>query len=111
MLLSLVFAIAASSNSQIVGLTCIGRPAEAKAPATPKMPDGKMFPGQKVTLVKVHLSATGSVLGTSIAKSSGDKDLDRAAIVAANASEFTPESKNCKSVASYYVFRVEFVAE
>ena len=60
------------------------------------------------SMVKVSLSATGSVLGATIYKSSGSALLDNAAVQAAKESSYSPEIDNCAKVAGDYIFRADF---
>jgi protein TonB len=61
-----------------------------------------------VTQVKVSLSATGSVQGVAVYKSSGNAALDQAALSAARASAYAPEVENCQPIAGSYLFRADF---
>lgn len=58
--------------------------------------------------VEVTLSATGTVLSTSVYKSSGNSSLDQAAIAAAKQSGFAPALKDCLPVGGSYLFRADF---
>ena len=61
--------------------------------------------------VKVSLSATGSILGATVYKSSGNGALDQAAVSAARQSSYAPEKANCVGVAGDYIFRADFEGE
>jgi TonB family protein len=58
--------------------------------------------------VQVDLDSAGVVQNASIAKSSGEYVLDRAAINAAKQSSFRPEVRDCAPVAGTYLFVVDF---
>src|SRR6185437_10715025 len=106
MLLAVVLAL--SLTPQVAVACADDRSAQVMRAAQPDFPDGKTLHGQRVSLVKVSVSATGHVSGTSVYKSSGDAALDHAAIVAAMASTYQPAIKDCKAVTGSYLFRVEF---
>jgi protein TonB len=61
--------------------------------------------------VKVTLGANGSVVGVSIARSSGNGALDNEAQRAARLSTYAPEISNCEKVAGSYLFVAEFEAQ
>jgi TonB family protein len=63
------------------------------------------------TYVRVDLDATGAIIGTAVAKTSGVPLLDRAAIKAARASSFQPEVRDCTPVGGSYLFVVDFPQE
>jgi TonB family protein len=58
--------------------------------------------------VKVSLSATGSVVSTSVYKSSGNGALDRAALAAARVSSYSPGIEACEPVPDTLLFRADF---
>jgi protein TonB len=60
------------------------------------------------TEVEVTLDATGAVIAVSVHKYSGFALLDRAAIDAARATEYTPEIVDCVKTAGRYIFRADF---
>lgn len=59
-------------------------------------------------LVLISLSASGEVLAASVYRSSHNPLLDRAAIAAARASTYAPESVDCVPVSGTYLFQVDF---
>ncbi len=78
----------------------------------PDYPDMARQQGAVGTVqVKVSLSATGSVLSTSVYKSSGNSSLDQAALSAARASSYAPETENCVPIAGNYIFRADFTGQ
>jgi TonB family protein len=60
--------------------------------------------------VRVALNADGSVVGTSIYKSSGFDSLDQSALQAAQATHYRPEIFRCEPIAGAYIFKAEFTA-
>lgn len=58
--------------------------------------------------VKVDLDASGAVVGTSIYESTGNMQLDQAAVNAAHESRYAPEERDCKNVAGSYLFTIDF---
>lgn len=63
------------------------------------------------TQVKVSLDAAGHVLDASVQKSAGNAALDQAAVKAAKASSFAPETVNCVKTAGSYIFRADFTGQ
>ncbi|HYZ15719.1 MAG TPA: TonB family protein, partial [Candidatus Acidoferrum sp.] len=61
------------------------------------------------TLVRVDLSSTGALRNALVAKSSGNDELDRAALSAARHQTYAPESVNCRTVAGSYLVSVDFL--
>ena len=61
-----------------------------------------------VSLIEVTVSDAGKVKAASIYKSSGNADLDKAAIAAARASTYAPRTSRCVPVEGVYLFRAEF---
>ncbi len=63
------------------------------------------------TEVRVTLSATGAVTSATVHKSSGNVQLDAAAVRAARASSYKPEIDNCDPVGGDYLFVATFEAQ
>jgi protein TonB len=61
--------------------------------------------------VRVNLSATGSVAGLNVYKSSGIAALDAEALKAARNSRYSPEIEDCQKVAGQYLFVVDFTSQ
>ena len=81
-------------------------------PVAPDVPSGTPKVTKAVTSeVAVRVSSTGAVLGTSLYKSSGRSDLDRATIAAAQKSTYAPAQQNCKPVAGSYLFAATFAPD
>jgi TonB family protein len=76
----------------------------AQSPETPE--DAGGFTG--TAKVKVDLDATGAVVGTSIYESTGNPQLDQAALTAARESRYAPEQVDCKNISGSYLFTIDF---
>ena len=75
----------------------------------PKYPESAREQGATGTVqVKVSLNPSGGVISTSIYKSSGNAELDQAALVAARESTYSPEIEDCQPVGGTYLFRASF---
>lgn len=64
--------------------------------------------GNVTAMIKVDLDDTGRVTAVSVYQSTGSMELDRAALAAARASSYAPETRDCRPVAGSYLFKVEF---
>jgi TonB family protein len=84
--------------------------AAIRTPVLPTYPDSAgNYVGVKNVLIRVTVSADGSVAALQVMTSSGDAALDDAAMRAARASTYTSEFINCIPVdGGYYPFRAEF---
>jgi|GEM_PF-1016442 len=58
--------------------------------------------------IKVTLNEAGAVLAVSVYKSSGEPDLDRAALEAARSSTYSAAMENCQAVGGAYLLRAVF---
>jgi TonB family protein len=58
--------------------------------------------------VKIELSPNGTLLSESILETSGNPNLDRAALTSAQMTKFAPEIRNCARVGGTYVYSVDF---
>jgi TonB family protein len=75
--------------------------------ATPEFPDiDRSISG--TAQVKVELGSDGGILNASIYQSSGNVDLDEAALTAVRATSFSPAIRNCVAIASSYLFISDF---
>jgi TonB family protein len=81
----------------------IVRSAGAETPALAKL---ERLSGTAV--VRVDLSDGGTVIGTSIARSSGSGILDRSALAAARTQAYAPETQACRAIGGSYGIEVEF---
>lgn len=80
---------------------------------SPDYPDAarKLHLGPKTVLVRVTIDPTGKLVNASISQSSGNIDIDRAALRAAMQSTYTPATANCKPIQGSYIFRTDFESE
>ncbi|MGP6191416.1 MAG: energy transducer TonB [Vulcanimicrobiaceae bacterium] len=81
-------------------------------PVEPDYPDIARQQGATGTVqVKVTLTASGSVAGASVYKSSGNVALDGAAVKAAQESSYAAEVDECQPTAGSYLFRADFTGQ
>ncbi|HEX5274762.1 MAG TPA: energy transducer TonB [Candidatus Rubrimentiphilum sp.] len=64
--------------------------------------------GQVTAGIRVYLTPLGKVAALRVLTSSGNGDLDQAAIRAAAESTYLPRIKNCKPTFGLYLFKVTF---
>ena len=69
-------------------------------------PEGVAASGQ--TILRVNLAATGRVSGVSVMQSSGNFDLDFAAVRVAEQSRYAPASADCSAAADTVLYSVTF---
>lgn len=60
------------------------------------------------SVVMISLSSTGALRSQSIVQSSENPNLDRAALLSARLTKFSPEIQNCAAVGGTYLYTVEF---
>ena len=58
--------------------------------------------------VAIEISPAGALLSESIIEPSGNPNLDRAALLSARMTRFTPEISNCAAVGGTYLYTVTF---
>jgi TonB family protein len=58
--------------------------------------------------VAIQLSANGSLVAEYVLQSTGNPNLDRAALLSARMSRFAPEVSNCAAVGGSYLYTVTF---
>jgi TonB family protein len=58
--------------------------------------------------LQIDLTSSGSIANVSVAKSSGNRYLDDAALRAARASTFSPEINDCTAVGGSFLYVVDF---
>lgn len=100
----------ASGTSQIAQATCKNPNAAPQAlePAAPDLPRSEM-PSHKVSaIVVVKVGADGKPRGVTTYKSSGNANVDRAVITAAEKSTYTPRLVNCEPHSGVYLFKADF---
>jgi TonB family protein len=77
--------------------------------AQPETPEGTLSSTTQARVeVRVDLSDSGRVLGATVYTSSGDLQLDAAAVIAARRSEYAPAVVACVHQPGSYKFVVEF---
>lgn len=81
---------------------------KALAPAPPELPKAQ-WPSHPVTaLVRVDVAVNGKATAASVYRSSGNANVDRAVVTAAEKSTYAPKTVNCTPVASTYLFMAKF---
>jgi protein TonB len=88
-------------------------PAAIKGTAVePEYPDIAREQGAVGTAtIKVTLSAAGAVTDVSVNKSAGNAALDKAAMDAAKATAYVPETDNCVPTGGSYLFQADFTGQ
>jgi protein TonB len=82
------------------------------SPVEPEYPDIAREQGAVGTaLIKVTLSAEGSVTDVSVNKSAGNAALDKAAMDAAKSTSYVAETTNCVPTAGSYLFQADFTGQ
>jgi|SRR5579862_4797330 len=85
--------------------------AVVSTPAPPDIPLQARAEGTSGTaLVSVQLDASGTVTGATVTQSTGNSSLDLVAVAMARDARYSPGLRDCKPVASAYVYSVKFVA-
>jgi protein TonB len=85
--------------------------AVVSTPAPPDIPLQARAEGTSGTaLVSVQLDASGTVTGATVTQSTGNSSLDLVAVGMARDARYSPALRDCKPVASAYVYSVKFVA-
>jgi TonB family protein len=84
-------------------------PARAILPVQPDaLPAAAAVHASGTTVVRVDLDETSTVVGSAVVRSSGYAPLDRAALAAAQKSEYRTEDFACRPVAASYQFSITF---
>lgn len=84
-------------------------PARAILPVQPDaLPAAAAVHASGTTIVRVDLDETSTVVGSAVIRSSGYAPLDRAALAAAQKSEYRTEDFACRPVAASYQFSITF---
>ena len=111
---ALAFAPAEANVAQVSGgpslmaATC-NKPdvdATVTSAAEPKLPHGTNLKG--TAIISVTIAPSGNVVRTSVWKSSGNVQIDRAVLDAARESKYSPKLVNCEPVEGTYLFRADF---
>jgi TonB family protein len=111
---AVAFAPAQSASTPAVTGSAVAAAACAKPnvdalvtePAEPQMPHGLKAGG--LAIVAVTIAPNGSVTRLNLWKSSGNAQIDRSVINAAQHSKYSPKLVDCKAVAGSYLFRATF---
>jgi len=74
----------------------------------PEYPKNLRNKGSAIVMVRFTISPRGSVQNPKVLQSSGNHEIDNAAIVAVEKSRFSPKIVDCKPVPSTYSFRADF---
>ena len=110
--ISLAVAPVASAAQPLPNATVCAKPhvdAHAVHLMEPAYPNSARLRALSGTVtVKVTLDETGMLQAVSIYKSSGDADLDQAALDAAQKSTYAPEFENCRPVGGAFLVRMDF---
>ena len=64
--------------------------------------------GQLTVGVRVYITPQGTIAALRVLNSSGNGDLDQAALRAAAESTYSPRTRNCKPTFGLYLFKVTF---
>jgi TonB family protein len=99
-----------SGGSQIAQAACKNpnAPPEALNPAAPELPTSPRLTATLSAVVLVKVGADGKAHGAAVYKSSGNATFDRAVIVAAEKSTYTPRLVNCEPESGVYLFKADF---
>src|SRR5579883_49946 len=92
---------AASCQNPNAGVTAIN-------PAAPDLPHAQMPAHPVSAIVAVTVAANGKATAARVYKSSGNANLDRAVLTAAEKSTYAPKRVNCTAVTGTYLFKADF---
>jgi TonB family protein len=95
----------------IVAATACKNPNADPVPIDPAEPDlpKSQFPAHKVSaVVVVTIAPSGKAIAAHVYRSSGDANVDRAVLAAAEKSTYSPKLVNCVPVQGTYLFKAEF---
>lgn len=100
----------ANSTPLHVGTTCALRDHDASVVGSgpPVDYEPASYDDARMAIVDVRLNAAGTVVGTTLRRSSGDVVHDDAALNAARATLYSARVSKCRRVASTFVFRAMF---
>ncbi len=103
-------ALSAGPASTTVAAACTQPNAEPKAlnPVPPDLPKAQ-FPSHQVTaVIAVTVTTSGKAAAARVYRSSGDANVDRAVLTAAEKTTYSPKRIDCSPVQSTYLFRADF---
>ncbi|HLX26442.1 MAG TPA: TonB family protein [Candidatus Cybelea sp.] len=100
----------AQSATLAASSACTAPNAEPKAidPAAPDLPKSEMPPHKVSAIVAVTVGANGKPTAAKVYRSSGYPSVDRAVVIAAQKSKYSPKVVDCAPVQSTYLFRADF---
>jgi len=101
---------ATNQAGAIVAASCKDPDVDVKAtnPMQPQLPKSQWPPHQVEAIVAVTVTTSGKAAGARIYRSSGDSNVDRAVVAAAQRSTYSPKVVSCVPVQSTYLFRANF---
>lgn len=97
-------------GSTVAVASCQNPNAEVSAlnPAAPDLPRAQMPAHPVSAIVEVTVAASGKATAARVYKSSGNANVDRAVVTAAEKSTYSPKRVNCTAVSGTYLFRANF---
>lgn len=101
----------AASSNVAVAMSCRTPNAAAAIAGDPFLEVPAIAQLQDLTgssVVKIRLSHAGRVIAESIFESSENPYLDKAALLSARWTSYTPETRNCAAVDGDYLYEVDF---
>ncbi len=103
-------ALAAGAVSTTVATACAQPNAEPKAlnPVPPDLPKSQWPSHQVTAIVAVTVTTSGKAAAAHVYRSSGDANVDRAVLTAAEKSTYSPKRVDCSPVQSTYLFKAAF---
>ncbi len=108
---SLTPLVVAQNTLPVLVNTCASPniPAQVSGDAFFQMPSIAAAQGANgISIVKIQLNSSGTLLSHDIFASSGNPWLDQAALQSARMTRFTPETRNCEHVSGTYLFAVQY---
>ncbi len=109
MVLSILFAITLQPATAAPAAPC-NRDAIVTQQVTPDYPQSAraLGLGRVTAVIRVYLTRQGKVAGVRVVNSTGNADIDQAALRSAAASTYLPRIKKCKPTFGLYLFKVMF---
>ena len=101
---------AGAPSASTVTDPCVDREVSIASGVAPDYPEParKLNLGSLVVIVHLTVAANGTEKSASIVRSSGNRDVDFATLVAARKSTYAPAMRDCKPVTGVYNFRANF---
>ena len=99
----------AETSAHNAGCTVDHQPARIIRSVVPEYPAiAKLQERTGISVIRVDLSETGTVVNSSVAVSSGNSVLDKAAIQTARSMLYAPETRACNAISGSYAVQVDF---